>query len=143
MGDWACRYWKTAVMGLLSERCKTGGVLAATFFFASWSASIGRYRKTALVTTIAHQLARYHPELREEIPTAAIANSDVFGKNLRAQMEVLVLGPLRQITRRPGGHALRGAIIIDGLDECEAEQYHDITSPGPKAKAARKNAEDQ
>ncbi|RXW23587.1 hypothetical protein EST38_g2242 [Candolleomyces aberdarensis] len=134
---------KTAVMGSLSGRCKAGGVLAATFFFASWSASMGRRRKTALVTTIAHQLARYHPDLREEISKAINANSDIFDKNLHTQMEVLVLGPLQEIGRDPDRTGLQGAIIIDGLDECEAEQYHDTTSTGPQGKIARKNAEDQ
>ncbi|RXW18846.1 hypothetical protein EST38_g7015 [Candolleomyces aberdarensis] len=134
---------KTAVMGSLSGRCKAGGVLAATYFFASWSASIGRRRKTALVITIAHQLARYHPDLREGISQAVDANSDIFDKNLHTQMEVLVLGPLREIAHRPDGPGLGGGIIIDGLDECEAEQYHDTTIAGPRGKLARNNAEDQ
>ncbi|RXW18852.1 hypothetical protein EST38_g7013 [Candolleomyces aberdarensis] len=121
---------KTAVMGSLSERCKAAGVLVATFFFASWSASIGRRRKTAFVATLAHQLSRYHPNLREEISKAVDANSDVFDKNLHVQMEVLVLGPLQEITGCPDGSDIRGAIIIDGLDECEAEQYHDTAIPG-------------
>ncbi|KAJ2929888.1 hypothetical protein H1R20_g7197, partial [Candolleomyces eurysporus] len=134
---------KTAIMGSLSGRCKAGGVLAATFFFASWSASMGRRRKTALVTTIAHQLARYDPDLREEISKAIDTNSDIFDKNLHTQMEVLVLGPLQEIGRHHDKPDLQGAIIIDGLDECEAEQYHDLTSTGPRRKLARKNAEDQ
>ncbi|RXW15964.1 hypothetical protein EST38_g9891 [Candolleomyces aberdarensis] len=134
---------KTAVMGSLSGRCKSGAVLAATFFFASWSASIGRRRKSAFVTTIAHQLARYHPDLRDEISKAVDANSDIFDKNLHTQMEVLVLGPLQEIAHHPDKPGLQGAIIIDGLDECEAEQYHDTTITGPRGKPARKNAEDQ
>ncbi|KAJ2923193.1 hypothetical protein H1R20_g13899, partial [Candolleomyces eurysporus] len=121
---------KTAIMGSLSERCKSGGVLAATFFFASWSASIGRRQKTALVATIAHQLARYHPGLREEIYKVIEADSDIFDKNLHTQMEVLVLGPLQEIACRPNRPDLRGAIIIDGVDECEAEQYHTTTTTG-------------
>ncbi|RXW15963.1 hypothetical protein EST38_g9890 [Candolleomyces aberdarensis] len=134
---------KTAVMGSLSERCKSGGVLAATFFFASWSASIGRRQKTALVTTIAHQLARYHPDLRDEISKAVEANSDIFDKNLHTQMKVLVLGPLQETARRPDRPGLQGAIIIDGLDECEAEQYHDTTIIRPWGKLTRRNADDQ
>ncbi|RXW11311.1 hypothetical protein EST38_g14544 [Candolleomyces aberdarensis] len=134
---------KTAVMGSLSERCKVGGVLVATFFFASWSASIGRRRKTAFITTITHQLARYHPHLREEISKAIEANSDIFDKNLHTQMEVLILSPLQEISRRPDGPRLRGAIIIDGLDECEAEQYHDTASPGSKSKSPPPRTNDQ
>ncbi|KAJ2917529.1 hypothetical protein MD484_g2863, partial [Candolleomyces efflorescens] len=114
---------KTAVMGSLSERCKAGGVLAATFFFASWSTSVGRRRKAFVVTTIAHQLARYHPDLRVKIAKAIEMDSDIFDKGLQTQMEALILGPLQEITRRPSRSPpnLRGAIIIDGLDECEAD----------------------
>jgi hypothetical protein len=116
-------------MGSLSEHCKANGVLAATFFFASgWSGSIRRHGKKVLVTTIAHQLARYDTILREEISKAIEADSDIFDKNLVTQMKSLVLGPLQ---RRPIEPILRGAIIIDGLDECEAaaERYHSSTTP--------------
>ncbi|KAJ2929883.1 hypothetical protein H1R20_g7205, partial [Candolleomyces eurysporus] len=130
---------KTAVMGSLAERCAADGILGATFFFASWSSSIGRRRKAAIVTTIAHQLARYHGDLRDEISKAVEANSDIFDKNLRAQMEALVLVPLRRVADRPGGPDLRGVIIIDGLDECEAEQYSD----GSRAKSPPPRTNDQ
>jgi hypothetical protein len=133
---------KSAVMGSLADRCAEKGVLGATFFFASWSASLGRRRKTALVTTIAHQLARYHRDLRDEISKAVDENSDIFGKNLHAQMEALVLIPLRRTAARLGGPNLRGVIIIDGLDECEAEQYHDVGSKA-KFRPARTNEQDQ
>ncbi|KAJ2925946.1 hypothetical protein H1R20_g11139, partial [Candolleomyces eurysporus] len=134
---------KTAVMGSLSERCKGGGVLAATFFFASWSASIGRRQKTALVATLAHQLARYHPDLREEISKVIEADSDIFDKNLHTQMEVLVLGPLKEIACRPNRPGLRGAIIIDGVDECEAEQYYDTTSTESESESLPPRTKDQ
>ncbi|RXW14406.1 hypothetical protein EST38_g11450 [Candolleomyces aberdarensis] len=134
---------KTAIMGSLADRCATNGILGATFFFASWSASIGRRRKTAFVTTIAHQLAQHREDLQTAISTAIEKSPGVFDKNLRVQMEILVLTPLREVVRQSDGPGLRGAIIIDGVDECEAEQYHDITSTGPQGKPDRKNAEDQ
>ncbi|KAJ2929880.1 hypothetical protein H1R20_g7200, partial [Candolleomyces eurysporus] len=134
---------KTAVMGSLSDRCAANGVLGATFFFASWSASIGRRRKTAFVTTIAHQLAQHREDLQTAISTAIEKNQGVFEKNLHVQMEILVLSPLREIVCQPDGSGLRGAIIIDGLDECEAEQYHDTTSTGAQDKPVRTNAQDQ
>ncbi|RXW12935.1 hypothetical protein EST38_g12918 [Candolleomyces aberdarensis] len=134
---------KTAVMGSLADRCAADGVLGATFFFASWSASIGRRRKTAFVTTIAHQLARYREDLQTAISTAVEKNTDVFEKNLHVQMENLVLSPLREVVRQSDGPGLRGAIIIDGLDECEAEQYHDTTGTGAQDKPVRTDAQDQ
>ncbi|RXW14623.1 hypothetical protein EST38_g11233 [Candolleomyces aberdarensis] len=134
---------KTAVMGSLADRCAENGLLGATFFFASWSASIGRRRKTAFVTTIAHQLAQYREDFQTAISTAIEKNPGAFEKNLHVQMEILVLSPLREVVRQSNGPGLRGAIIIDGLDECEAEQYHDTTSIGARNKPARTNAQDQ
>ncbi|KAJ2911752.1 hypothetical protein MD484_g8660, partial [Candolleomyces efflorescens] len=132
---------KTAIMGSLSERCKGNGLLAATFFCASLSALICR-QKTALVTTIAHQLAQYHPSLRDEISKSVDANLDIFDKNLHAQMEVLVLTPLRAIQWRNEGSVLQGAIIIDGLDECEARQQN-VATPTSQSPPTRRDEQDQ
>ncbi|KAJ2929874.1 hypothetical protein H1R20_g7217, partial [Candolleomyces eurysporus] len=133
---------KTAVMGSLAKRCKADGVLAATFFFASWSASIGRRRKTAFIATIAHQLAQHREDLQNAISHAFEKNPGVLEKNIHVQMEILILAPLREVISRPDRPGLRGAIIIDGLDECEAEQYHNIGSR-VKAPPARANDQDQ
>ncbi|RXW19721.1 hypothetical protein EST38_g6136 [Candolleomyces aberdarensis] len=119
------------------------GPAGATFFFASWSASIGRRRKTAFVTTIAHQLAQHQKDLKNAISTAMENNPGVLEKNLHVQMETLVLAPLREVEHQSEGPGLRGAIIVDGLDECEAEQYHDTTSTGSRATPTRTNAQDQ
>ncbi|KAJ2917560.1 hypothetical protein MD484_g2876, partial [Candolleomyces efflorescens] len=132
---------KTAVMGSLAERCAAGGLLAATFFFASWSTSAGRRRKTAFVTTIAYQLAQHREDLNNAISDAIERSPGIFDKKLQIQMEVLVLAPLREITGTPDRPDLRGVILIDGLDECEAEQYHDASSAATKG--ARENAHDQ
>ncbi|KAJ2935572.1 hypothetical protein H1R20_g1523, partial [Candolleomyces eurysporus] len=134
---------KTAVMGSLADRCAEDGVLGATFFFASWSASIGRRRKTAFVTTIAHQLAQHREDLKNAISAAMEKNPGVLEKKLHVQMETLVLAPLREVVRQSEGPELRGAIIVDGLDECEAEQYHDTKITGPRATPTRTNAQDQ
>ncbi|KAJ2914843.1 hypothetical protein MD484_g5588, partial [Candolleomyces efflorescens] len=132
---------KTAIMGSLSERCEAAGILGATFFFSSWSGPVSRRRKTAFVTTIAHQLAKYHPKLREGISQAINENSDVFDKALRTQMEILILQPLRKIP--PNEPGLRGAIVIDGVDECEAEQYHDPTAFGPGSRSLQPRTKEQ
>ncbi|KAJ2923028.1 hypothetical protein H1R20_g14066, partial [Candolleomyces eurysporus] len=134
---------KTAVMGSLADRCAANGVLGATFFFASWSASIGRRRKTAFITTVAHQLAKHREDLKNAVSAAIEKNPDVLEKNLHVQMETLILAPLREVVRQSEGPELRGAIIVDGLDECEAEQYHDTKITGPQATPPRTNAQDQ
>ncbi|KAJ2936573.1 hypothetical protein H1R20_g524, partial [Candolleomyces eurysporus] len=134
---------KSAVMGSLADRCAEDGLLGATFFFASWSASIDRRRKTDFVTTVAYQLAQHQEDMRNAISTAMEKNPGVLKKNLHVQMETLVLAPLREVVHQSEGPGLRGAIIVDGLDECEAEQYHDSTGTGPRATPTRTNAQDQ
>ncbi|KAJ2936356.1 hypothetical protein H1R20_g736, partial [Candolleomyces eurysporus] len=134
---------KTAVMGSLADRCAEDGILGATFFFASWSASIGRRRKTAFVTTIAHQLAQHREDLKNAISAAMEKNPGVLEKKLHVQMATLVLAPLREVVRQSKGPELWGAIIVNGLDECEAEQYHDTKITGPRAMPTRTNAQDQ
>jgi hypothetical protein len=130
-------------MGSVADRCSEKGVLGATFFFASWSASAGRRRKTTFVTTIAHQLAQHREDLQTAISAAIEKNAGIFNKNLRVQMEVLVLSPLREVVRGSDRPRLRGAIIVDGLDECEAEQYYDTSTTGPRGRPERTNADDQ
>ncbi|KAJ2912827.1 hypothetical protein MD484_g7579, partial [Candolleomyces efflorescens] len=130
---------KTAVMGSVTERCKENGTPVASFFFSS-TGSIGRRTKTALVTTIAYQLAQDRQDLKEAVAAAIEADTIVFKKNLHVQMETLILAPLRAAVRA-SGLALRGAILIDGLDECEAEKIHDV-STGPRT-STRKKEQDQ
>jgi hypothetical protein len=115
---------KTAIMGLLADRCAANGALGATFLFASWSASIGRRQKTAFVTTIAHQLAQLREGVKAAISNAIEKNPGVFEKNLHAQMEILILTPLREVVHQPNGPRLRGAIIIDGVDEIPQASTH-------------------
>jgi hypothetical protein len=101
----------------------------ASFFFSS-TGSIGRRTKTAFVTTIAHQLAQHRQDLKNAIAAAIEADTVVFKKNLHVQMETLVLAPLRAVAGA-SGTALRGVIIIDGLDECQVEHIYDNTTTRP------------
>ncbi|KAJ2935066.1 hypothetical protein H1R20_g1999, partial [Candolleomyces eurysporus] len=132
---------KTAVMGSLTERCKQNGFPVACFFFSS-TGSIGRRTKTAFVTTIAHQLAQHRQDLKDAVAAAIEADTIVFKRNLRVQMETLVLAPLREVAA--GSNAeLRGVIIVDGLDECGVEQNHDSTTAGSRNKPTRTKEQDQ
>ncbi|RXW12253.1 hypothetical protein EST38_g13602 [Candolleomyces aberdarensis] len=117
---------KTAVMGSLTERCKKDRFPVASFFFSS-TGSIGRRTKTAFVTTIAYQLAQHRQDLKDAIAAAIEADAIVFTKNLNVQMEKLILAPLYDIATGP---RLQGVIIVDGLDECGAEQSRGFGATG-------------
>ncbi|KAJ2917377.1 hypothetical protein MD484_g3092, partial [Candolleomyces efflorescens] len=149
---------KTAIMGSLSVRCASDGILGATFFFASWSATLGRRRKTTFVTTLARQLAMYRDDLRTAISDAIEKNPTVFEKNLHIQMEILVSGPLREVAAHHGRPQLQGAIIIDerasastaqpcASERAQIESHKSGVFPEPEARAdlhpARANEKDQ
>ncbi|RXW18212.1 hypothetical protein EST38_g7647 [Candolleomyces aberdarensis] len=131
---------KSAIMGSLADTCKQDGVLVVTFFFSS-SASPDRRRKTAFVPTLAYQLAQHLPELKDPVAQAIQHNPLLFKKNLRVQMEALILTPLRQVAIVS---KVPGVVLIDGLDECEAEQYLDShVSSRTGISMEREKAEDQ
>ncbi|KAJ2926329.1 hypothetical protein H1R20_g10765, partial [Candolleomyces eurysporus] len=110
---------KSAIMGSVADTCKQDGVPAVTFFFSA-SASPDRRRKTAFIPTLAYQLAEHLPALKDLVAQAIQDKPLLFTKNLRVQMEALILTPLRHVTvesKQPG------VVLVDGVDECEVEQY--------------------
>ncbi|KAJ2918488.1 hypothetical protein MD484_g1952, partial [Candolleomyces efflorescens] len=132
---------KTAVLGSVTELCIGNGLPVASFFFSSFG-SVGRRTKTAFVTTIAYQLAQHRQDLKEAIAAAIESDGIVFKKTLHVQMETLILAPLRAVA---GGSktALRGVLVVDGLDECGVAEIHDKTGTGPRSQPVRTKEEDQ
>ncbi|KAJ2913642.1 hypothetical protein MD484_g6785, partial [Candolleomyces efflorescens] len=118
---------KTAIMGSVADTCQKKGILGATHFFSSFSGSANRRSKRYLVPTLAYQLVQ-HKALREvtdHILSAVERNPAVFEQSLNAQLDQLILEPLRACRDRPNLPDWPKVILIDGLDECEADQYHD------------------
>lgn len=111
---------KTAILGSVAGRCHEGDELAASFFFSSLS-TIRRRTKTHFIPTIAYQFAS-NPKmssLRPFILRAIETNPSIFKLDLRAQARDLLLKPLARIQTHEWSSWPK-AIIIDGLDECEA-----------------------
>jgi len=107
---------KSTVAFTIADRAKTAGCLGASFFFSRDEAE--RSNAKRFFTTMAFQLCVYDDQfsraienvLREEHGIAATT------KDPRDQLEVLILGPLRDIVRlRPQPVVL----VVDALDECE------------------------
>ncbi|TEB24382.1 hypothetical protein FA13DRAFT_1797265 [Coprinellus micaceus] len=132
---------KTAIAGSVAEACKVQKVLAASFFFSSFSGSLDRRTKRCVISTIASHLAE-HEVLREFKANLLVSienNGSIFYKRLKEQAECLLLGPLRAIEDRSSAATWPTCIIIDGLDEVEAQQYHDPE----RHDTARKPEDDQ
>ncbi|RXW18326.1 hypothetical protein EST38_g7529 [Candolleomyces aberdarensis] len=132
---------KSAIMQSVADTCKQDGVLAVTFFFASY-ASPDRRQKTAFIPTLAYQLAQHLPVLKDPVAQAIQDNPLLFKKTLRVQMEALILTPLRQVAVES---KVPGVVLVDGVDECEAEQYFDshVSPVSPRAGESIKRTKDQ
>ncbi|KAJ2913641.1 hypothetical protein MD484_g6780, partial [Candolleomyces efflorescens] len=130
---------KTAIIGSVAATCQGKGILGAAHFFSALSASANRRSKRYLVPTLAYQLAQHKAmaNVAEEIFSAVERNPLVFEQTLEAQLDQLILEPLRACRDHPQVEWPR-AILIDGLDECEADQYHDSA----RSKAPLRSSED-
>ncbi|KAJ2916262.1 hypothetical protein MD484_g4175, partial [Candolleomyces efflorescens] len=131
---------KTAIMGSIADICEEKGLLACCFFFSSFSQSINRRYKRCFVPTLAYQLVQ-HQALRpvgEDILSCVERDPAVFKKRVEVQFQQLLLQPLRGIQRNAQTPKV---ILIDGLDECQAESHN--PSPSDKQAAIRTNEADQ
>lgn len=115
---------KTAIAGSIADICKEQGLLAASFFFSSFSKSQDRRSKKYLITTIAYQLL-LHDSLRDlgrKILASVDNNPAIFHTRLKDQLEELILNPLREAQVQGTDTSLwPKVIIIDGLDEVEPD----------------------
>ncbi|RXW18547.1 hypothetical protein EST38_g7306 [Candolleomyces aberdarensis] len=120
---------KTAIMGSVANICQGKGILGATHFFSSFSGSANRRSKHCLVPTLAYQFVQHKAmtQVAARILSAVEDNPVIFEQNLEVQLDQLILEPLRACQDRPPLPEWPKVILIDGLDECEAEQYHDTT----------------
>ncbi|KAJ3523985.1 hypothetical protein NMY22_g11197 [Coprinellus aureogranulatus] len=125
---------KTAIAGSVAETCKATGLLAGTFFFSSYLGSADRRSKRCVITTLAYHLAGHQAlhQYKVQLSAAIQLNPGIFRKRLLEQAQCLILDPLLSV--RVDGQCdtstwPRG-ILLDGLDEVQAVQYHEATREG-------------
>lgn len=111
---------KSALQQTTAERCAQKNILAASFFFNR--ADPTRNNISQLIPTLAYQLGQHLPALRQAIGAAVQNDPLIFAKSLPAQMQVLILAPVRCLDPQDQAN-LPYAILIDGLDECVGEQH--------------------
>ena len=118
---------KTAISGSVASECHRRGLLAASFFFSSFSGSANRLSKIRLIGTPASHLAvpPCFQEYKAELFLRIERDPEIFKKGLMEQAEYLLLAPFRGMCGAWDSFVWPKVIIIDGLDEVEAVQYHD------------------
>ncbi|KAF6745714.1 hypothetical protein DFP72DRAFT_924741 [Ephemerocybe angulata] len=130
---------KTAIAGSIAETCSERGLLAATFFFSSFSGSADRRSKTCLVPTLAYQLRKL-PGL-QDVSKAVLFSIEndpaIFRTRLKDQFTELILKPFRQYHGQYDASNLPKVIIIDGVDECEPSTPPDKPLTKDEAQIAR------
>ncbi|KAJ3536986.1 hypothetical protein NMY22_g5793 [Coprinellus aureogranulatus] len=115
---------KTAIAGAIADECQARGWLAASFFFSAFSESPQRRVKQFLVATLVYHLIHHEtiPHFKEHVLSSVANNPSVFQKRLGRQLEILILEPLRKLRSIENRDAWPKLIVIDGLDECDADR---------------------
>ncbi|RXW13197.1 hypothetical protein EST38_g12655 [Candolleomyces aberdarensis] len=128
---------KTAIMGSVADTCQGKGILGATHFFSSFSGSANRRSKHCMVPTLAYQFVQHKAmtQVAARILSAVEDNPVIFEQNLEVQLDQLILEPLRACQDRPPLAGWPKVILIDGLDECGADQYQDATQSNPPSRS--------
>ncbi|TEB23140.1 hypothetical protein FA13DRAFT_1798264 [Coprinellus micaceus] len=131
---------KTAIAGSVAETCKKEGLLAATFFFSSFSGSAERSSKRGLIATLAHHMSQIGVlhEYKSHLHEAIDRQPDIFRKNLNEQAKRLILEPFQKVHDDQESRAgWPTVVIIDGLDEVVAAQH-----PNPTDQQSPSTSED-
>ncbi|KAF9034010.1 hypothetical protein BJ165DRAFT_1396223, partial [Panaeolus papilionaceus] len=114
---------KTAVASTMAERVSANKKLLGTFIFRRGQP--GRSDATRFVTTLAYQMALSIPLVRPHIEDQLNHDPSILQQSLSRQLDLLILEPLRKMrSQHPGIDPTTHAnlIIVDGLDECGADQ---------------------
>jgi hypothetical protein len=132
---------KTAIAGSVADKCQREGWLAASFFFSAFAGSPTRRSKMRLITSLAYQLIQHDAihGLKDLVLAAIDHDPLIFDKRLDHQLRVMILEPLRKLSKQKPQSIEQWplAIIIDGLDECTGQ-----TAPNATQKEARRSKEE-
>ena len=115
---------KSAIAKTFADACAISARrhLLASFFFRR--TSVHQNTEERFISTIAYQIMTNLPQTSHFIANAVNADPAIFQKDLRVQMDELVLYPLIQAceTATPAVCATwPRLLVIDGLDECSGE----------------------
>ncbi|KAJ3522896.1 hypothetical protein NMY22_g11687 [Coprinellus aureogranulatus] len=114
---------KTAIAGSLAETCEERGLLAGSCFFSSYSTTSDRSSKMSFVATLVYGLLQ-HASLqgvRENIVSTVERDLKIFDKHLVAQCMELLIRPFLLLPKPTGTVSVPSVLIIDGLDEVQAQ----------------------
>ncbi|KAJ7194571.1 hypothetical protein GGX14DRAFT_678714, partial [Mycena pura] len=107
---------KSAIAQTFCQRLSDEGRLGASFFFKRGHPSRGNARK--LIATIAYQLARLFPEVKNIVSKIISEDPSIVDQSIATQLQALIFGPCLAKTNE----AELAVVVIDGLDECDGNE---------------------
>jgi len=110
---------KTALMQTIAEQLQAEDQPYACFFFKRGVVECDNMDQ--LFSTLAYQLAINIPSMREHIEQAMMEDPALPMRSPAMQLQKLIIMPLKLLPTPRSSPIL----IIDGLDECEGEEYQD------------------
>ncbi|KFY46562.1 hypothetical protein V494_00422 [Pseudogymnoascus sp. VKM F-4513 (FW-928)] len=123
--DARCIFWlnglagtgKSAIAYTVAQRYFEKRHLGASFFFTKGVGDESHAGK--FVTSVAVQLAKSVPTLRQSVCEAIAKRSDIASLSLSEQWRQLVLGPLSNLQSKSFQSYI---LVVDALDECEDDK---------------------
>ncbi|QRV95009.1 Notchless protein [Ceratobasidium sp. AG-Ba] len=107
---------KTTIAYSICHKLEQERTLAASFFCSRQLPECRDVNR--IVPTIAYQLARYSIPFRHAIAPLLTADPDVYNKPIATQFRELIVKPVNKVSGSLPSHLI---IVIDALDECDAE----------------------
>jgi AcrR family transcriptional regulator len=104
---------KTTIARSVADLAEQQGLLGASFFFSRTNTAL--QSALAVLPTMAYQLARWRPALRQPLCDAIQSNKEIAKRTMKEQVECLFVRALSDIT----SPVPRALLVVDALDECE------------------------
>jgi hypothetical protein len=104
---------KTTIARSVADLAEQQGLLGASFFFSG--TDMARQRAGAVLPTMAYQLAKWRPALRQPVCDAIQSDREIAERTMKEQLECLFVQALSGIT----SPVPRALLVVDALDECE------------------------
>ncbi|KIL64146.1 hypothetical protein M378DRAFT_78726, partial [Amanita muscaria Koide BX008] len=105
---------KSTIAHTVAEECRRRGRLGASFFFAHANAECSD--PNLFFSTIAYQLSKFDPDLRQHIVDGVKAHPSPQDASIPTQLEEFILTPLRKLSNGPAREPI--IVVVDAFDEC-------------------------
>ncbi|KAM6503290.1 hypothetical protein JOM56_000233 [Amanita muscaria] len=105
---------KSTIAHTVAEECRRRGRLGASFFFAHANAECSD--PNLFFSTIAYQLSKFDPDLRQHIVDGVKAHPSPQDASIPTQFEEFILTPLRKLSNGPARKPI--IVVVDAFDEC-------------------------